>query len=61
MRLPDIKEKLDRLGVEAAAMSSAEFAAYVKNEIAKWKKVIDEAKIRRSDSGANGLPGQARQ
>ena len=42
---PDIKARLLELGVEAEGDSSADFAAYVKAEIAKWKKVIDDAKI----------------
>ena len=32
-----------KLGVEAEGNSPAEFAAYVKAEIAKWKKVIEDA------------------
>ena len=42
---PDIKDKLLQAGVEADGGSSANFAAYVKAEVAKWKKVIAEAKI----------------
>jgi len=42
---PDIKDKLLQAGVEADGGSSAEFAAYVKAEVAKWKKVIEQAKI----------------
>ncbi len=42
---PDIKDKLLQAGVEAEGNSSADFAAYVKAEIAKWKKVIEDAKI----------------
>jgi tripartite-type tricarboxylate transporter receptor subunit TctC len=42
---PDIKARLLELGVIAEGNSSAEFAAYVKAEIAKWKKVIEDAKI----------------
>ena len=42
---PDMKAKLLQAGVEADGGSSADFAAYVKAEIAKWKKVIVEAKI----------------
>jgi len=42
---PDMKAKLLQAGVEAEGSSSADFAAYVKSEIAKWKKVIVEAKI----------------
>jgi tripartite-type tricarboxylate transporter receptor subunit TctC len=45
VRLPDVKEKLIALGVEPEADSSAEFTAYIKAEIAKWKKVIEDAKI----------------
>jgi tripartite-type tricarboxylate transporter receptor subunit TctC len=42
---PDIKARLLELGVEAEGNSSADFAAHVKTEIAKWKKVIEDAKI----------------
>jgi tripartite-type tricarboxylate transporter receptor subunit TctC len=34
------------LGIVAEGDSSAEFAAYVKAEVAKWKKVIADAKIK---------------
>ena len=33
------------IGLEPGGMPSAEFAAYVKADIAKWKKVITDAKI----------------
>jgi tripartite-type tricarboxylate transporter receptor subunit TctC len=42
---PDVKAKLLQAGVEAEGDSSASFAAYVKAEVAKWKKVITDAKI----------------
>jgi len=42
---PDIKAKLLQAGVEAEGNSSADFAAYVKDEVAKWRKVIAAAKI----------------
>ena len=45
VNLPDIKAKLLQLGVEAEGDSSASFAAYVKAEVAKWKKVIEDGKI----------------
>ena len=41
---PDMKAKLLQAGVEADGGSSADFAAHVKAEIAKWKKVIEQAK-----------------
>jgi tripartite-type tricarboxylate transporter receptor subunit TctC len=44
---PDTKERLLELGVVAEGDSSADFAAYVKAEVAKWRKVIADAKINR--------------
>jgi tripartite-type tricarboxylate transporter receptor subunit TctC len=45
VNIPDIKAKLLGTGVEAEGTSSADFAAYVKAEVAKWKKVIADAKV----------------
>jgi tripartite-type tricarboxylate transporter receptor subunit TctC len=45
VRLPDVKDKMEVLGLDPGGMSSAEFAAYLKADIAKWKKVIADAKI----------------
>jgi tripartite-type tricarboxylate transporter receptor subunit TctC len=42
---PDIKARLLELGVVAEGDTSAHFAAYVKDEIAKWKTVIEKAHI----------------
>jgi tripartite-type tricarboxylate transporter receptor subunit TctC len=42
---PEIKAQLLTLGVVPGGESSAEFADYVKAEVAKWRKVITEAKI----------------
>jgi tripartite-type tricarboxylate transporter receptor subunit TctC len=47
VHLPDVKEKLLAVGLEPNGMSQAEFAAYIKADIAKWKKVIVDAKIPR--------------
>jgi tripartite-type tricarboxylate transporter receptor subunit TctC len=47
VRSPKIKARLQELGIEADGNSQAEFAAYVKNEVAKWKKVIEDAKIKK--------------
>jgi tripartite-type tricarboxylate transporter receptor subunit TctC len=44
---PDIKKRLLELGIEAEGDSQASFAAYVKAELAKWKKVIADAKIKK--------------
>jgi tripartite-type tricarboxylate transporter receptor subunit TctC len=45
VKTPDIKARLLQLGVIPEGDSSADFAAYVKDEIAKWKNVIVDAKI----------------
>lgn len=47
---PDIKAKLLAAGVEAEGNSQADFAAYLKVEVAKWKKVIEDAKIQKIGS-----------
>jgi len=43
---PAIKSRMQPLGFEPAGSSSADFAVYVKDELAKWKKVISDAKIK---------------
>ena len=42
---PDIGARLLELGIVPEGASPASFAAYVKEDIAKWKKVIADAKI----------------
>src|SRR5215475_2197320 len=42
---PEIKARLLELGVVPGGESSAQFAGYVKAEVAKWRKVITEAKV----------------
>ncbi|MPZ39597.1 MAG: tripartite tricarboxylate transporter substrate binding protein [Rhizobiales bacterium] len=42
---PDVKAKLLQAGIEAEGNSSADFTAYVRAEVAKWRKVIADAKI----------------
>jgi tripartite-type tricarboxylate transporter receptor subunit TctC len=45
VKTPDMKARLLELGVIPEGDSSADFTAYVKDEIAKWKNVIVDAKI----------------
>jgi len=45
VRLPDVKDKLIAIGVEPEGDSQAEFQAYIKAEVAKWRKVIEDANI----------------
>jgi tripartite-type tricarboxylate transporter receptor subunit TctC len=42
---PAMKQRLLEAGVEADGNSQANFAAYVRAEVAKWRKVIADAKI----------------
>jgi tripartite-type tricarboxylate transporter receptor subunit TctC len=42
---PDVSEKMLAAGIEPEGLSSEDFAAYIKAEIAKWKKVIAAAHI----------------
>jgi tripartite-type tricarboxylate transporter receptor subunit TctC len=42
---PDVSARLLELGIVPEGDTSAHFAGYVKDEIAKWKKVIEDAKI----------------
>src|SRR5262249_51938421 len=45
--LPEVKDKLLAICLEPSGMSQAAFAAYIKADLAKWKKVIADAKIPR--------------
>lgn len=40
LKSPDIMERLDRRGIDAAPSTPGELAAFVKTEIAKWSKVV---------------------
>ena len=45
VRMPDVKKRLLDVATIPDGDSSADFAAYVKSEIAKWKRVIEAGKI----------------
>ncbi len=45
VRMPDVKARMLETGTVPDGDSSADFAAYVKAEIAKWKHVIEAGKI----------------
>jgi tripartite-type tricarboxylate transporter receptor subunit TctC len=47
VHMPDVKERLLDVATIPDGGSSADFAAYVKAEIAKWKRVIEVGKIDR--------------
>jgi tripartite-type tricarboxylate transporter receptor subunit TctC len=42
---PEVREKILALGFEPSGVTPAEFDAYIKAEIAKWRKVIEKAGI----------------
>ena len=46
LTLSDVKPKLDALGFESEPNTPAQFDAYIKAEVAKWKRVITAAKIK---------------
>lgn len=45
VRLPDVRQKLLSFGIVPDGGSSADFAAYIKDEVAKWKRVIEVGRI----------------
>ena len=47
LKLPDVKDRLARLGVDAAGGTSQQFAAFTAAEVRKWAKVIAVAGIPR--------------
>ena len=40
---PDVKEKLGSLGLESRPNTSAEFGAFLKDEVVKWAKAVKES------------------
>ncbi|HSF47457.1 MAG TPA: tripartite tricarboxylate transporter substrate binding protein [Burkholderiales bacterium] len=46
LKMPDVHERLEGLGVEPVANTPEEFAAFQKAEIAKWAKVVKDAGIK---------------
>lgn len=45
LALPDIREKLEKMGVEIVGSTPNEFAAYLQTEIRKWSAVIKTAGV----------------
>jgi len=45
LKLPDVRARLASVGIDAVGNTSEEFSAQIKAEIAKWGKVIKDAKI----------------
>ena len=45
-QLPDAKEKLLGLGLDSGGGTPDEFSAFLRSEIVKWTKVVEDAGIR---------------
>jgi tripartite-type tricarboxylate transporter receptor subunit TctC len=45
LALPDVKERLNNVGFELVGGTPEEFAAFIKSEIAKWRRVVRDAHI----------------
>ncbi len=46
LKLPEVRERMAAEASEAGAMSAAEFGVFLKNEIAKWGKVVRQLGIK---------------
>jgi tripartite-type tricarboxylate transporter receptor subunit TctC len=46
LNMPDVRERMEALGVDPVANTPEEFAAFQKAEIAKWAKVIKEGNVK---------------
>ena len=44
--LSETKQRLEPLGLEPAAMGSAEFAAHIRDELQRWSKLVRDAGIK---------------
>jgi tripartite-type tricarboxylate transporter receptor subunit TctC len=51
LKLPDVKGRLEGLGLDVVANSQEEFAAMIKEEIVKWGKVVRAANIKVGSTG----------
>jgi tripartite-type tricarboxylate transporter receptor subunit TctC len=46
LALPDVKQRLSALGFEPIGSDGKEFASYIREEMAKYEKIINDAKIK---------------
>src|SRR5437016_2043550 len=46
LALPDVKQRLNTLGFDPIGTGGQQFAAYIRDEMAKYEKIIREAKIK---------------
>jgi tripartite-type tricarboxylate transporter receptor subunit TctC len=43
LRLPEVRERLQSLGIDVAANSPADFAAFMRAETAKWSRIVKDS------------------
>ncbi len=46
LALPDVKQRLNTLGFDPIGTGGGQFATYIRDEMAKYEKIIKDAKIR---------------
>lgn len=46
LKLPEVRERMQTLGLDPAGGTPEAFAAFVKADIARWAKVIKESGVR---------------
>ena len=46
MQLPDVREKLHAQGAEPVVMTAEQMNEFVRNEVARWAKVVKAAGLR---------------
>ncbi len=46
LRRPEVRERFAQLGIEPVGSTSAEFTRFLRDEVAKWAKVIKDANVK---------------
>ena len=46
MRSPEITDRFNKAGVDVVASSPEEFSVFLKSEVARWAKVVQDANIK---------------
>jgi tripartite-type tricarboxylate transporter receptor subunit TctC len=45
LAVPDVREKLTAMGMDASGMPAQEYAAFLRDDVVRWKKVVAAAKM----------------
>jgi tripartite-type tricarboxylate transporter receptor subunit TctC len=46
LNMPDVRERMEQMGIDPVANTSEEFAAFQKAEITKWAKVVKDGNLK---------------